>query len=513
MDVSQPEPALRHLDVLPLEAGSSKRRLRMVFGGLMLAMVCAALDQNIVNTALPSVVSDLGGLSHLSWIVTAFMLTSTATTPIYGKLSDMYGRRRLFTVSIVIFLAGSMLCGTAQSMTQLIVFRALQGLGAGGLMTLAQTVIGDLVPPRERGRYQGLFTGAFAVSSVAGPLLGGVLTTQLSWRWVFYVNLPVGGIALALILAGLRARTEHRRHRVDIEGAALLTGATTAVLLLLSWGGVDFSWMSPMSFLLVLLAVGLALAFCFQERRAAEPIIALGLFRNAVFSHCVAASGMMSFAMMGSLVFVPLYFQLVLGMSPTQAGLMLLPQIAGMMSTSVLGGRFVSSTGRLLPFLIAGVGLEAVGLAGFAVLAMLDSPPAGFGVALLALGLGMGMGMPNVTTALQNAVQPGEMGTATSAMAFIRSLGGALGVAVAGGVMGARLQARLQEAMPGVDVQSLLDRGLTEIAGLHGAERALLDGAYRAAISGSMLVNGAVMTLAFLLVCTLPAQTLRGRAG
>ena len=483
----------------------------MVFGGLMLAMVTAALDQNIVNTALPQMVSDLGGLSHLSWIVTAFMLTSTATTPMYGKLSDMYGRRRLFTVAILVFLAGSVLCGMAQSMSQLILFRGLQGLGAGGLMTLAQTVIGDLVEPRERGRYQGLFTGAFAVSSVAGPLLGGVLTTQLSWRWVFYVNVPVGVLALGLILAGLRERPPARVHRVDYLGALLLTGATTALLIVLSWGGASHGWLSGEVVGLGLAAAALGVAFVAWEGRAAEPVMDLALFRNPVFSRCVAASGMMAFAMMGALVFVPLYFQLVLGMSPTQAGLMLLPQIAGMMATSILGGRFVSSTGRLRPFLVAGVGLEALGLASIAVLATLGATAAWFGAALLALGMGMGMGMPNVTTALQNAVPPRELGAATSAMSFVRALGGALGVAVAGGVMGARLRGALAGAMPGVDVQTMLDRGIGQIAVLAAEPRMLVELAYRQAISSSMLVNGAMMTLAFVLVSTLPAQTLRGR--
>ncbi len=492
-------------------APATARQRRLAFAGLMLAMVTAALDQNIVNTALPSVVSDLGGLAHLSWIVTAFMLTSTATTPMYGKLSDMYGRRRLFTVSIVVFLVGSMLCGAARSMTELIVFRGLQGIGAGGLMTLAQTVIGDLVPPRERGRYQGLFTGAFAVSSVAGPLLGGVLTTQLSWRWVFYVNLPVGALALAMILAGLRGRPTRHFHRLDYEGALLLTGATTAILLVLSFGGMSYDWLSAEILGLVVIAAGLSFAFFGQERRAAEPILNLALFRNPVFTRSIAASGMMSFAMLGALVFVPLYFQLVLGMSPTEAGMMLLPQIAGMMTTSVLGGRIVSITGRLRPFLIAGVGLEALGLASIAVLASMDASPLGFGLALLALGMGMGMGMPNVTTALQNAVAPGEMGAAMSAMSFTRAMGGALGVAVAGGVMSSRLRDLLAGAMPSGDVRTMLDRGISQIAGLDEVQRQLVQIAYRDAISASMLLDGAVMTLAFLLVTTLPTQTLRGQ--
>jgi MFS family permease len=249
------------------------RRLRLTFAGLMLAMAIAALDQNIVNTALPRVTSDLGGLAHLSWIVTAFMLTSTATAPLYGKLSDTHGRRLLFVVSITVFLIGSALCGMAQSMTGLILFRALQGLGAGGLMTLAQATIGDLVAPRDRGRYQGLFTSVFAVSSVAGPLLGGMLTTELSWRWVFYVNLPIGAAALALIVAQLPPPPAARHHRLDYEGALVLTGGSTATLLLLSRGGVAMGWLSAPALGLAALALLLFVLFALQERRAAEPIL------------------------------------------------------------------------------------------------------------------------------------------------------------------------------------------------------------------------------------------------
>jgi EmrB/QacA subfamily drug resistance transporter len=507
-------PARPHNLMMPSDLTLSRPvpRLRLTFAGLMLAMAIAALDQNIVNTALPRVVSDLGGLAHLSWIVTAFMLTSTATTPLYGKLSDMHGRRALFGVSIIVFLIGSALCGLAQSMTGLILFRAVQGLGAGGLMTLAQATIGDLVSPRERGRYQGLFTSVFAVSSVAGPLIGGLLTTELSWRWVFYVNLPIGAAALALIMAGLPPRTTTRYHRLDYEGAVLLTGASTATLLLLSRGGTAMPWLSAPSLGLAGLALLLLVLFILQEERAAEPIIGLHLFRNRIAATCIFMSGMMSFGMFGALVFAPLYFQLVMGMSPTQAGLMLLPQIGMMMIVSIVSGRLVSRSGRVRPYVVAGVGLEALGLAAVAVFSWLDAPPAAFLLALAALGCGMGMGMPNVTTCLQNAAAARDMGAAISTQVFLRAIGSALGVAVSGAVMTKRLHGLLEARMPGLNIAALLERGITEIASLEPAQRLLLDDAYRRAIATSMLVSSLAMLTAFFLVMTLPAQILRGRA-
>ncbi|MBN8909013.1 MAG: MFS transporter, partial [Rhodospirillales bacterium] len=294
----------------PRLATVPRRQLRIVLTGALLAMVLAALDQNIVNTALPRMAGDLGGLAHLSWVVTAFMLTSTTTTPLYGKLSDIYGRRQLFFVAILVFLAGSLLCGIAQNMGQIIAFRALQGLGAGGLLTLAQAAIGDVVSPRERPKYQGWFTGTFALSSVAGPLLGGFITSALSWRWVFYVNIPVGAAALVMIAIGLRKRPSGQARPVDYPGALLLTGATTALLLLLAWGGTEFAWLSLPTVGLVAAVIVLAGLFARQELRAPEPLVRLPLFRNPIFARGVSVSGMMAFAMLGSTVFLPLYFQL-----------------------------------------------------------------------------------------------------------------------------------------------------------------------------------------------------------
>ncbi|HEY0424874.1 MAG TPA: MDR family MFS transporter [Rhodopila sp.] len=484
-------------------------QLRTVMAGSLLAMVLAALDQNIVNTALPRMVGELGGMTHLSWVVTAFMLTSTTTTPLYGKLSDIYGRRTLFFVAILVFLAGSLLCGAAQSMGQIIAFRAVQGLGAGGLLVLAQAAIGDVVSPRERPRYQGLFSGAFALSSIAGPLLGGFITSALSWRWVFYVNLPVGLLALIMIAIGLRKPPSGEVRSIDYAGAALLTGATAALLLLLAWGGTEFPWESLDSAGLLALVVILAGLFIRQERRAPEPLVRLRLFRNPIFARGVVVSGMMAFAMLGSTVFLPLYFQLVLEMDPATAGMMLLPQVAGMLLTSIIGGRIVTHLGRNKPFLLSGLGLEAVALASLAAFAFTAAPPVAFLVSMAALGLGMGMGMPNLTTAVQNAVAHRELGAATGAMSFVRSLGGALGVATSGTIMSSRLAAAFAGAPGTVDVGALAQHGMQALSHFNPAQQAGVGAAYRTALTGCFLLSAVVMTVAFIVVIGLPELLLR----
>lgn len=506
--------ALASTDVQPVHVKTAPvAQLRTVMAGALLAMVLGALDQNIVNTALPRMVGDLGGMAHLSWVVTAFMLTSTATTPLYGKLSDIYGRRTLFFVAIVLFLAGSLLCGAAQSMVELIAFRALQGLGAGGLLVLAQAAIGDVVSPRERPRYQGLFTGTFALSSVAGPLLGGFITSALSWRWVFYVNLPVGALALVMIAIGLRKPPSGQKRSIDYAGAFLLTGATAALLMLLTWGGIEFRWISPDGVGLLTAAVALVGLFIWREERAPEPLIRLPLFRNTVFARGVTVGGMMAFAMLGSTVFLPLYFQLVLGMDPAVAGMMLLPQVAGMLLTSVVGGRIVTRLGRNKPFLLSGLGLEAIALASLAALAFVGAPSVAFLVSMAALGLGMGMGMPNLTTAVQNAVAHRELGAATGAMSFARSLGGALGVAASGAIMSARLATTSVSTKGKFDVGMLTQHGVEAMSRLTVAQQTAVSAAYRSALTGCFLLSGVVMTAAFVLVLGLPELKLRSEIG
>jgi EmrB/QacA subfamily drug resistance transporter len=486
-------------------AATSPRELRLVLIGLMLALTLASLDQNIVATALPRITGELGGLQHLSWVVTSFVVASTVSAPLYGRLSDLYGRRPAFTVSITVFLLGSALCGFSDSMDQLIAFRAVQGLGAGGLMVLAQTVIADLVSPRERGRYQGLFAAVFAACSVAGPLLGGLITEYASWRWIFYVNIPVGIAALVLIALWLQPRPLGPSPRLDVLGAALLIVGTCCLLLALSWGGSVYGWLSwPV------LSTGGAAMIAFAglipvEHRAVQPILPPDLFRNRVFVIGSAVIALAMMALFAAAVFLPLMFQVLMGRSPSAAGLMLAPLMGGVIVASVVGGRLVSRTGRykLLPV----IGLLAVTLC-FAALA--SAVKAGTGARpieamLVVMGLGVGLVMPNLTTAIQNAVHRHELGGATATTAFFRSVGGALGVALSGAVFAAQLHSlplSLQAAASGV----------AQIAGLPAAQRAAVLGAYRAGLFHAFLVGGGIAAMGFFVVLFLPELPLRVHA-
>jgi EmrB/QacA subfamily drug resistance transporter len=474
-----------------------------VFSGLLLALLMAALDQNIVATALPRIVSDLGGLAHLSWVVTAFMVASTMVTPLYGKFSDIFGRKPAFFVSITIFLIGSALCGQSRDMTELILFRGVQGLGAGGLITLSQTVVGDLVSPRERGRYQGLFAGVFAACSVSGPLLGGLITDALSWRWIFYVNLPVGAAAMVLIGTGLKHRPNRVMHRVDYFGALLLSLGTCCALLALSWGGNVYPWISPMILGLAAVAVVGIWLLVTNERRAAEPLLPPRLFRNRVFVLSVLVISLAAMGMFAAAVFLPLYFQLVQGESPTAAGLLISPMMGGVIVASVGGGRLVSRTGRYKSLVT--VGLFAASLS-FAALSW--SARSGGGVAiseaiLIVLGLGIGVSFPNLTTAIQNAVARADLGVATSTSAFFRSLGGAAGIALSGAI----LTARLQTLMPGGI------RSLSEANRLAAADHAAVVFAYRHALSTTFLAGGAVAALACIVVALSTELPILARQG
>lgn len=477
--------------------------LRRVFAGLLVAMTLAALDQSIVNTALPRMASDLGGLSHLSWVVTAFMLANTVSTPIYGKLSDMFGRRPFLLGAVALFLLMSMLCGLAQSMGQLIAFRFVQGIGAGGIMTLSQTVVSDLVTPRERVRYQGLFSGAFAFSSLTGPLLGGVLTTLLSWRWVFYINLPLGALALALLWTALPPSPPRRKHRIDYGGAALLVVGASALLLLFSLGGSLFAWGSATSYGLGGLALVALAGFLFVQTRAAEPIINLALFRIGSFAIGTLTMSCMGFAMMSAMVFLPLYFQLVLGLNPAQAGAMMLPQVVAMILTSTFGGRLSSDIGRPKIFMVTGIAFEAGGLGLLAVLAAMQAGFPAFWLALALLGTGMGIAMPNATAIVQNAVPRDNIGVATSTMSFLRSMGGTLGVAVSGGVMASGLASGLAHPGLQIDAQAIISGGMEAVADLPAAALPAVEDAFRHAITGTFEMGGIVMALACAVALTL----------
>jgi EmrB/QacA subfamily drug resistance transporter len=429
------------------EAGLTGRALATVFGALMLGMFLAALDQTIVSTALPTIVGDLGGLNHLSWVVTSYLLAATASTPLYGKLGDMYGRKPVFLAAILIFLGGSMLSGLSRSMTELIAFRALQGMGAGGLMVGAQAIIADIVPPRDRGRYMGVIGAVFAVSSVAGPLLGGFLVETISWRWVFYVNMPIGVLAVLVVAFRLHLHTPSQRRSIDYLGAGLLTAGVSALILVTTWGGSEYAWGSPVIVGLAVGGVALVGAFIWQERRAAEPIIPLTLFRSSVFRVATALGFFIGLAMFGAIIFIPLFLQLVYGVTPTSSGLRMLPLMAGLLGASIVSGRVISRIGRYKAFPIAGTAITTVGMF---LLSRLDlgTAPWVASAYMLVVGVGIGLVMQVLVLVVQNDAPARDVGVATSTATFFRSMGGSLGVALFGAIFASRLASQLA-SVPG----------------------------------------------------------------
>jgi len=457
------------------------REILVAFSGLVLGMLLAALDQTIVATALPTIVGDLGGLDHLSWVVTAYLLASTVSTPLWGKLGDLYGRKPLFQGAIVLFLAASALAGLSRGMDQLIAFRALQGLGGGGLLVTAQGIVGDLVPPRDRGRYQGIFGAVFGLASVAGPLLGGFFVDNLSWRWVFYVNLPVGAVALVVTTLVLRQPERRVQHTVDYLGTVLLGGAATCLVLLTTFGGTTYPWRS---WQIAALGCGvglLLLGFVAAERRAAEPVLPLGLFQSRVFSLAGAISFVVGFGLFGAVTFLPLFLQIVQGASPTVSGLRMLPMMLGLLLTSIASGQLISRRGRYRVFPIAGTAVLAVGLL---LLSRLEpsSSVLRSSLGMLVLGLGLGMVMQVLVLVVQNAVEYRDLGAATSATTFFRSVGGSFGVAVFGTVFASRLQANLHSLLPASAAAQLGAAGTSlqpsQLAGLPAAVRSGVELAY-----------------------------------
>lgn len=475
--------------------------VRLVLASIGLLLLLAALDQTIVSTALPTILADLGGLEQLSWVVTAYVLASTVVAPLYGKLGDLYGRRLMVFVSVGLFLLGSALCGIATNMPFLIIARAVQGLGGGGLFVLALSVVGDVIPPRERGKVQGLFAAVFSVSSVIGPLMGGWFVQYVSWHWIFFINIPLGALAVAGFAAAFKAQGPRVGHKIDWAGAAALSVALAALTLFTSIGGQSYAWTSPVILGLIALTLIATVAFLWIEARAAEPILPLELFRMNVFWVTSVIGFIVGAALFGAITFLPIYLQIAQGASPTMSGLMLIPMTAGILTAATISGQFMGRTGRYRVLPIIGMTLLTLGLGALTQLAV-DTSVLVFSLLLILVGLGLGFIFPVVTTSVQNAVPRAQLGTATAAGLMFRQIGGSLAVAAFGAIFAGRLAVGMAASPVGAGL-SLEGLGPQTLAALPPEARSAIADAIVAAthpiywIAAGMAVFG--LLVAFLL--------------
>lgn len=486
------------------------RSVRVVLLALMIAMLLAMLDNMIIGTAMPTIVGELGGLEHLSWVVTAYTLATAASTPIWGKLGDMYGRKSVFLTSIVIFLIGSALSGMAQDMGQLIGFRAIQGLGAGGLMVGVMAIIGDLIPPRERGKYQGMMAGVMALAMIGGPLVGGTITDHLGWRWSFYINLPLGALALVMVTAVLHLPAKDRsKVTVDYLGAALLTVGITSIVLVTTWGGTEYAWDSAMIMELIAIGVVALVGFVYVQTKVTEPIMPLHIFRSRNFTLMSVIGFLTGFVMFGAVLFLPLYQQSVQGASATNSGLLLLPMLLSMMAVSLIAGRVTTSSGKYKIFPILGGGLMTAGLF---LLAQMDTGTSRLtsGVYMAVLGAGMGFLMQITMLVAQNSVELKDMGVASSATTLFRTLGSSFGVAIMGALFTSRVQDEMAAQGGGGVTEQSAQLDAASLAKLPDAVREAYQVAVSSGTHAAFTLGAAIAVIGFVAAFFVKEVPLRG---